>query len=275
MASNEDVPFELICNPFNARDSKLTDTERLKLLEAGLIFSGRVNFVERGIMRRRTPLLTADELGLFAEAVVEVDLGEWPDADLPSGLWKCPNLRELSCQGSQLITSVSPAIGRMKHLTTLQAGRCSRLRFLPFEITHTLLPQYRHKLSFPTEEREAQPLPELPCFPAEPLSLKELVARVIVRQPPEDERPKATLPTDLESFLHSAKRCSQCQGPFFDQYFACWSSLDSYSWRVPLLSISCSRKCAKLIPYLMVADGQALPPPSPPRYYSDDDSDWY
>jgi hypothetical protein len=109
---------------------------------------------------------------------------------LPSGLWKCPNLRELSCQGSQLvhlprdilvhckcmshaheaactqITSVSPAIGRMKHLTSLQAGLCRRLRFLPFEITHTLIPQYRHKLSFPAGEREAQSLPDLPRFPA-------------------------------------------------------------------------------------------------------------
>jgi hypothetical protein len=43
MASNEDLPFELIFNPFNARDSKLTDTERLKVPSfsflGGFIFS--------------------------------------------------------------------------------------------------------------------------------------------------------------------------------------------------------------------------------------------
>ncbi len=120
---------------------------------------------------------------------MEADLGEWPEEALPSGLWKCHNLKTLSCHGSKKVlfftiipiavlafskrshhrpqlTSLSPAIGRMKKLQELNADNCSRLRFLPFEITHTLIPQYRHKLSFPAGEREAQSLPDLPRFPA-------------------------------------------------------------------------------------------------------------
>jgi len=77
------VPFEVIFNPFNVRDGRLTDTERLKvppslfswrfqifstyssvaqLLEAGLIFGDWVSFAERGVLRRRTPPLPARKL---------------------------------------------------------------------------------------------------------------------------------------------------------------------------------------------------------------------
>jgi hypothetical protein len=50
--------------------------------------------------------------------------------------------------------------------------------------------------------------------------------------------------------------------PFFDAYFACWSAWDNVFWKVPLLSISCSRQCARAIPNLMVADGEPVPPPT-------------
>lgn len=39
----------------------------------------------------------------FAEALVEADLGEWPEEALPSGLWKCHNLKMLSCHGSKKV----------------------------------------------------------------------------------------------------------------------------------------------------------------------------
>jgi hypothetical protein len=84
-----------------------------------------------------------------------------------------------------------------------------------------------------------------------------------------------SLPEDLESYLRSAKRCSKCQGPFFDAYFACWSAWDNIFWKVPLLSISCSRRCARAIPDLMFADGEPVPTPPPPtyRYSANDDDD--
>jgi hypothetical protein len=34
---------------------------------------------------------------------VEADLGEWPEEALPSGLWKCHNLKSLSCHGSKKV----------------------------------------------------------------------------------------------------------------------------------------------------------------------------
>ena len=34
---------------------------------------------------------------------MEADLGEWPEEALPSGLWKCHNLKTLSCHGSKKV----------------------------------------------------------------------------------------------------------------------------------------------------------------------------
>jgi len=84
-----------------------------------------------------------------------------------------------------------------------------------------------------------------------------------------------SLPEDLESYLRSAKRCSKCQGPFFDAYFACWSAWDNIFWKVPLLSISCSRRCARAIPDLMFADGEPVPTPPRPTYPYSADDDYY
>ena len=52
----------------------------------------------------------------------------------------------------------------MKRLQELNAGNCSRLRFLPFEITHTVLPQKRHLLTFTTDDTKdwLAPLPRFP-----------------------------------------------------------------------------------------------------------------
>lgn len=276
-------------------------------------------------------------------------MGEWPDADLPSGLWKCPNLRELSCQGSQLVHRPPYILVHCKCKVTrsrgsVHADHIGESSDWPNEasdlITSRPLPpaallalrDHTHPYTpvspqafLPSGRERGTIAPRSSTFSCRYARTRTRTRGIITRarnhstsssqnhsrskswslvssfgnHQRKGQRQRYPLTWSrictLQSAALSARGMSlailsatwpcgtevvadgrMCElRPFFDQYFACWSSLESYYWRVPLLSTSCSRKCARLIPNLMVADGQALPPPSPPRYHSDEDSDWY
>ncbi|KAJ3277499.1 Leucine-rich repeat-containing protein 63 [Borealophlyctis nickersoniae] len=169
---------------------------------------------EIGYMKNLTSLVVSrnklttlpDTIGYLTK-LVELKASHNQISFLPSSIGTLRKLTTLSLEQNQL-TSLPPELGQVKSLVSLDVSD-NPIPMIPSEVG---------RLKFLRRLR-VENCPLLTEFVVEPTnsppSLKELAARVIVRQ----QLPILEITQeDVKSYLASAHACSFCGGPYFDHY---------------------------------------------------------
>ncbi|KAJ3341753.1 hypothetical protein HDU93_004137 [Gonapodya sp. JEL0774] len=165
---------------------------------------------------------------------------------LPDTVGLLSKLVELRCSENEL-ESIPASIGRLTKLTTLSLDK-NRIGHIPPEIGDAkaiinldlsqnplrVLPAELARLKFLRKLRlDECPLIQSFDYPLEstPPSLKELAARVIVRQ----QTPILSYTQDeVQDYLAGAHRCSFCGGPYLESFVRRGKFIDKGEYRVPL-----------------------------------------
>lgn len=163
-----------------------------------------------------------DTIGYLTK-LIELKASENLLESLPSSIGSLSKLVTLSVEKNR-IAHLPPQLGQVKTLNTLDVS------FNPL----TVIPAEINRLKFLRRfNLEGCPLIKEFSYPEtnSPPSLKELAARVIVRQ----QLPILEVTQDdLKTYLASAEQCTFCGGPFFESCALRGRMVDRNEVRVPL-----------------------------------------
>ena len=169
---------------------------------------------------------------------------------IPDSIGELVNLVELKMDSNALET-LPASIGNLSQLVLLTANT-NHIKYLPPEIGNlkklVSLELKRNPLSFvPAEigrlkclrKFRLEDCPLLTDFEPSAMSiptLKELAGRAIIRH---NIRIHESLPEHLVQYLHSARTCTFCMGPYFDCHVLRIKFVTKYELRIPMVYTLC------------------------------------
>ncbi|GJJ71200.1 hypothetical protein EMPS_03550 [Entomortierella parvispora] len=186
--------------------------------------------VEIGFLRNLTLLdLSKNKLTSLPESIinlaklVDLKLSNNELVSLPDGIGGLTKLAVLAVDSNRL-ESLPSQIGNLKGLVHLDLSN-NPLTVLPAEVGKL---QYLRRLFLDrcplVEEFVHSPLHSPP-------TLLELAARVLVRH---DLNVPAIVPQHLKTYIKSARRCTFCDGPYFDSWVKRGKMIDKNDMFIPL-----------------------------------------